>query len=176
MAKAKKSKPKRQAPKPYEKSSQRSCARLPPHKPATAVKPQPTPTPTIPFQSTNRILLVGEGDFSFSHSLLSVHGCFSLVATSYDKKSSVISKYPQAKGHLQALESEACCRVIHGVDASKLGKSGASDGGGKEIRKGRFDRIVFNFPHVGGLTKDVNRQVRHNQGRSSDFVPRSGIS
>ena len=46
------------------------------------------------------------------------------------------------------------------MDATKLGRPG---GGGKAIRKGDWDRIVFNFPHVGGLTKDVNRQVRHNQ-------------
>ena len=52
-------------------------------------------------------------------------------------------------------------KIIYDVDATKLGKA---DGGGKEIRKGGFDKIVFNFPHVGGLTKDVNRQVRHNQG------------
>ena len=48
--------------------------------------------------------------------------------------------------------------MLYGVDATKLHKAG------KEIRKGGFDRIVFNFPHVGGLTKDVNRQVRYNQG------------
>lgn len=50
--------------------------------------------------------------------------------------------------------------MSYGVDATKLDK------GGKEVRKGNFDRIIFNFPHVGGLTKDVNRQVRHNQGNS----------
>ena len=50
--------------------------------------------------------------------------------------------------------------MLYGVDATRLGKAG---GGGKEVRSGPWDRIVFNFPHVGGLTKDVNRQVRHNQ-------------
>ena len=56
--------------------------------------------------------------------------------------------------------------MLFGVDATKLGKPGALDGGGKEVRKGNFDRVIFNFPHVGGLTKDVNRQVRYNQGES----------
>lgn len=30
-------------------------------------------------------------------------------------------------------------------------------------RKGPFNKIIFNFPHVGGLSTDVNRQVRANQ-------------
>lgn len=34
---------------------------------------------------------------------------------------------------------------------------------GREWR-GTVDRVVFNFPHVGGKSKDVNRQVRYNQG------------
>ena len=61
----------------------------------------------------------------------------------------------------------------YGVDATKLGKPGVADGGGggKEVKRGGFDRVVFNFPHVGGLTKDVNRQVRHNQGQRRHAVP-----
>lgn len=61
----------------------------------------------------------------------------------------------------------------YGVDATKLGKPGVTDGGGggKEVKRGGFDRVVFNFPHVGGLTKDVNRQVRHNQGQRRYAVP-----
>ena len=30
-------------------------------------------------------------------------------------------------------------------------------------RKAPYNKIVFNFPHVGGLSTDVNRQVRANQ-------------
>ena len=40
---------------------------------------------------------------------------------------------------------------------------GSAGGGGKEVQRVVWDRIIFNFPHVGGLTKDVNRQVRYNQ-------------
>ena len=60
------------------------------------------------------------------------------------------------------------CKVEYGVDATKLGRPG---GGGKDIRKGGWDRIVFNFPHIGGLTKDVNRQVRANQGQDALASP-----
>lgn len=77
-------------------------------------------------------------------------------------------------------------KVLFSVDATKLG---APVGGGKEIKtgfprrerkppawktqqsstsakplpSGPWDVICFNFPHVGGLSTDVNRQVRANQ-------------
>lgn len=99
-------------------------------------------TPAISFSSADRILLVGEGDFSFSHSLLTAHGCSSLVATSYDKKIIAQSKYPQSAAYIKALEEEKDCKVLYGVDATKLGKSGAIDGGGKCVNKGNFDKVV----------------------------------
>jgi len=158
MGKVKKSKSSRQTLKPYAKPSKN----YPPQSKSTkATKPLKSPKPvppTIPFSSTDRILLVGEGDFSFAHSLLTTHKCSSVIATSFDKASVVISKYSQATSHIRPLEAEEGCKVIYGVDATKLGKSGTSDGGGKEVKKGGFDRVVFNFPHVGGITKDVNRR------------------
>jgi 25S rRNA (uracil2634-N3)-methyltransferase len=77
-------------------------------------------------------------------------------------------------------------KVLFSIDARKLGAQG---GGGKEIKvgyprkerkipawkaqqhsqqqskppSGPWDVICFNFPHVGGLSTDVNRQVRANQ-------------
>jgi len=164
MGKAKKLKPHKQGHNPYATTSRKPRAQSRSKKQDKASKSQHTPAPTIPFLPTHRILLVGEGDFSFSHSLLDAHSCTSLIATSYDKQTAVFSKYPQARGNIHALEAEEDCKVIYGVDATKLGRSGATDGGGKEVKTGGFDRVVFNFPHVGGLTKDVNRQVRHNQG------------
>lgn len=51
------------------------------------------------------------------------------------------------------------CNVLYGVDATKLSTSHR-----KKLRSyGPFSKIVFNFPHVGGLSTDVNRQVRSNQ-------------
>lgn len=177
MGKAKKPKVKASSSnKPYSKNSAietkfRSSSR----KPTNGAKPPP---PTVPFSSTDRILLVGEGDFSFSSSLLKAHGCTNLVATSYDKISVLRSKYPQAASNIAALEAEDNCIVKYGVDATKLGKPGVAEGGGggKEVKKGGFDKVVFNFPHVGGLTKDINRQVRHNQGKITGTMQSIGTS
>lgn len=49
--------------------------------------------------------------------------------------------------------------VLYGIDATKLSSTHK-----KVLRSSSpFTKIVFNFPHVGGLSTDVNRQVRHNQ-------------
>lgn len=98
--------------------------------------------------------------------MLEHHGCASLVATSLDSASALVEKYPQAAAHVAALRVADEVKILHGVDATKLGRPG---GGGKDIRRAGFDRIMFNFPHVGGLTKDVNRQVRYNQGERRVF-------
>lgn len=122
---------------------------------------KPPNLPLVLFRSTDRILLVGEGDFSFSKCLLESYHCTSLLATSYDSRSVAIEKYPQALYNIDTLNAEHE-NVLFEVDATKIG-TGRIGSGGKRIKKGGFDRIVFNFPHVGGKTKDLARQVRYNQ-------------
>ncbi|GAQ09048.1 hypothetical protein ALT_6369 [Aspergillus lentulus] len=180
--------------------------------------------PIVPFGRRDRILLVGEGDFSFARSLAVQHRCRNILATCYDSEEMLYSKYPQAKQHVQDLLSsfsnkkkqsdpdgsetekestrgkkeageqsdkkQDCKRrapnLLFAVDARKLGSPA---GGGKDVRTGfarrerkrpawqenrqkmepapttggPWDIICFNFPHVGGLSTDVNRQVRSNQ-------------
>lgn len=171
MGKSKRSKINHSSHRPYSTATKFNQSRTPTHSPLKSkLNKAPQHLPTIPFNPTDRVLLVGEGDFSFAHSLYNHHNCSSLVATCYDTIVSLTEKYPQAARHIRELEAAARdddtadVEVLYGIDATKLGKGGMASGG-KAVKKGAFDKVAFNFPHVGGLTKDVNRQVRHNQGK-----------
>ena len=184
------------------------------------------------------------GDFSFARSLAVQHRCRNILATCYDSKEELHSKFPQAEKNISEIldarrrqrrdgsreengedtapekrnpsgnnteQREPPARdrdsrrrrgpkIAFSVDARKLG---LAPGGGREVRvgftrkipppppawkqgkpsktpnsirekqekhspsspltDGPWDLICFNFPHVGGLSTDVNRQVRANQ-------------
>ncbi|KAK4050400.1 hypothetical protein OIV83_003470 [Microbotryomycetes sp. JL201] len=129
------------------------------------IKKRKGPTP---FALGERILLVGEGNFSFAHSLLlqkpAIVSPHLLYATAYDSLTEAQQKYPDVLEHVRALK-EAGATVLFGVDATKLEKI-------KEIKehKGKLDRIVFNFPHVGQGITDQDRNVRANQTLILNFL------
>lgn len=87
------------------------------------------------------------GNFSFAHSLLlqspPIVTPHLLVATAYDSQAAAQEKYPDLMTHVKAIR-DAGATVLFGVDAANLHKT-------KEIKdhKGAWDRVVFNFPHVG---------------------------
>ncbi|GLU24017.1 hypothetical protein SLE2022_399880 [Rubroshorea leprosula] len=94
------------------------------------------------YSSKHQILLVGEGDFSYSSSLASSFGSASNVcATSLDSADDVINKYKNAKSNLENLKKRGAT-ILHGVDATKMKNH-------DDLKKRRFDRIIFNFPHSG---------------------------
>ncbi|KAJ1680386.1 hypothetical protein EV182_000107 [Spiromyces aspiralis] len=110
----------------------------------------------FPYSATNRILLVGEGNFSFAHSLAATFkDASNMIATAYDTESVVYQKYPDARHHINEFRKLGG-QAMFDVDATKLEK--------RRLLKGKqFDRIVFNFPHVGLGIKDRDRNIHSNQ-------------
>lgn len=124
----------------------------------------PNPTSLGPYTNRMKILLVGEGDFSFSLALASKLGGKNLVCTSYDTKRQLIDKYPEsAQGTVTALEAAGAI-VMHGVDATALEKH-------FDPETESFHRIVFNFPHLGGSDDD---SIASNKELIRKFLRSSG--
>ncbi|GJV53087.1 heavy metal-associated isoprenylated plant protein 41-like protein [Tanacetum coccineum] len=104
------------------------------------------------YSSNHQILLVGEGDFSFSCSLAVAFGDASnIVATSLDSYDVVIKKYKRAKANLELLYSRGA-QLLHGVDAMKMKLH-------TDLQMRKFDRIVYNFPHAGFFGKESDNRV-----------------
>ena len=106
---------------------------------------------TIPFEASDKILLIGEGNFSFAVALLQHPPApldhlppASVVATAYDAEEECYAKYPDAEQNVRVLREKGA-RVLFNVDATKLERT--------SVLKGKaFDRIVWNFPHAGEQT------------------------
>uniref|UniRef100_A0A7N0UK61 25S rRNA (uridine-N(3))-methyltransferase BMT5-like domain-containing protein n=1 Tax=Kalanchoe fedtschenkoi TaxID=63787 RepID=A0A7N0UK61_KALFE len=95
-----------------------------------------------PYCSAHRILLVGDGDFSFSLALAkSFRSASNLVATSIDKRDDLEKKYSDGGQNVRDLEDMGGL-VLLGIDATKMSEHFF-------LKTQRFDRIVYNFPHVG---------------------------
>jgi 25S rRNA (uracil2634-N3)-methyltransferase len=130
----------------------------------------------IPIDPLDKILLIGEGDFSFAASLVEDHGCSQVLATTNDSEETCLTKYPNTAAQHHSLLRTAYDDsfedfqkalpdgpILYNIDATNLQKS-------KEVKRAApFDWIIFNFPHVGGLSTDINRQVRANQALLAAF-------
>ncbi|KAJ7070668.1 hypothetical protein C8F01DRAFT_1107279 [Mycena amicta] len=122
-------------------------------------------TMTVPFRATDKILLVGEGNFSFALALvrspppiepsLQHLPSINVTATAYDTEEECYGKYPEAVDIVRELR-EAGAEVLFGVDATQLSRVSAF--------KGRtWDKIVWNFPHAGKGIADQDRNILTNQ-------------
>ncbi len=96
------------------------------------------------YNSKHRILVVGDGDFTFSLALAKHLGDeANLVATSYQIISELQSIYDKIDITLENLNHFERVTVQHGVDATKLSKTLAPDALAKP-----FDFVIFNFPCI----------------------------
>lgn len=108
------------------------------------------------YSSLHHILLIGEGDFSFSLALANAFwSAENMVSTSLDSKEEVLQFYISARVTLSNLESLGAL-ILHGVDATRMEKH-------YMIRKMKFHRIIFNFPHAGfyGRQNDTTVIEKH---------------
>lgn len=124
------------------------------------------------FQANETILLVGEGNFSFTKSLLQSphnHSPSHITATAFDDEQQCYQKYPDAEKNVKEIRSIAGRQdiVLFGVDAGNLLAHKGLQKVTKSIKSNSspaiWNKIVFNFPHVGAGHKDESRNVLANQ-------------
>jgi len=97
-----------------------------------------------------RILTVGDGDLSFSCSLLKNYRPASLTATTFDDYNTLTNKY--GDNHFKQLQAERC-KVITGFDVTNNKTWGQLD-------RYQFDVVIFQFPLLPAFTsvKEFNEK------------------
>ena len=137
----------------------------------------------VPFDKNDRILIIGDGDFSYTLSIVKkkLIKAKNVVATSFDTLEELHSKYPDTvDATLQELRELGVARVIHGIDGTRLAETlgvnirskRQGDGSGKsiDVLGGlTVNSIIFNFPHIGKHISDVERNILKNQELLSRF-------
>ncbi|XP_059662344.1 uncharacterized protein LOC132308315 [Cornus florida] len=116
------------------------------------------------YSSHQKILLVGEGDFSFSACLAVAFGSANnTIATSLNSQGYLRKNYRKAKSNIKKLRSRGC-KVMHGVDATEMANHMLLEGM-------EFDRIIFNFPHAGFPENESrNSALRRNRKLVRQFL------
>ncbi|KAL7130728.1 hypothetical protein ABFS83_13G153100 [Erythranthe nasuta] len=101
------------------------------------------------YSSRHTILLVGEGDFSFSWCLALAFGsAANIFATSLDSYDELVVKYKNVKVNLGVLEYLGAS-LLHGVDATTMNAHPA-------LQWRKFHRVIYNFPHAGFFGGESN--------------------
>lgn len=100
-----------------------------------------------------RILTVGDGDLSFSSSLLQHHQPDQLTATIFDSYQRLSDKYGTENYHRL---NQNGCRVLTEFDVT-------NPQSWSTLPRGQFDVVIFQFPLVPGFSSqnDFNQQCQH---------------
>lgn len=115
-----------------------------------------------PYSKGQRILTIGDGNFSFSSALVKLFGSGAgIVATCLDSEAELHAKYPEAREFVAGIE-ESAGRVILQVDCRNLNQI-------PSLHSNTFDRIIWNFPHTGSGISDKARNIREQQALLSAF-------
>ncbi|KAF4047058.1 hypothetical protein GN244_ATG00188 [Phytophthora infestans] len=125
------------------------------------------------LQQGARVLVVGDGNFSYSRAYLRANSArigaseIDVTVTSLDTKSQLMDMYPKSRDILDELH-DGGVHVRHGVNATKLESYSFEDN--EPIK---FDRIVFNFPHYaaeGGIgNKNKRNKIHRHRQLLGDF-------
>lgn len=103
-----------------------------------------------------RTLLVGEGNLSFAAALSKHFGkATGVYATCYDDERTATEKYPDLAVNKREVEEKYGGTALFGIDAARLHEV-------HEFREA-FGRIVWNFPHIGGGEKTVEKSISHHR-------------
>ncbi|KAJ3046470.1 hypothetical protein HK097_000833 [Rhizophlyctis rosea] len=122
------------------------------------------------FSASHRILLIGEGDFTFALALSTALGSGKLItATSFDTLSDASKKYPSVSHTLSSLKSSGAT-ILHSIDARSLSQNPKLLSLPSPRQPATFDRIIFNFPHIGG---SQTTDILENQSLLSQFFSSS---
>ncbi|KAI5064252.1 hypothetical protein GOP47_0020922 [Adiantum capillus-veneris] len=111
------------------------------------------------YSSKQKILLVGEGDFSFSNSLATAFGdARNMIATSLDSQEMVLKKYADDAAFTLSNLKRLGVLLFHQVDATCMAAQTI-------FCNLVFDRVIYNFPHAGfhGSEGDKKMIRQHKQ-------------
>jgi len=140
-----------------------------------------------------KILLVGEGNFSFARALIrkwekqrpkvqedaevneEEFVGFKMVATCYDSKEALTTKYPDVNDIVREIKAYGAS-VHAGIDATRLLDSKRVVKSLSEICEFDreesdfgFDRVIFNFPHLGCGIKDTEANSKQHRDMLEKF-------
>ncbi|XP_042007514.1 uncharacterized protein At4g26485-like [Salvia splendens] len=110
------------------------------------------------YSSWHKILLVGEGDFSFSACLALAFGsAANIIASSLDSHAFLKEHYRNAMSNIEELRRREG-KVMHGINAKKMANH-------ELLGKLKFDRIIYNFPYAGFFGKSVPKESQLSRHR-----------